>query len=131
MKIAFATKDMEHINDHFGRAQNMALYEIDETGYKHIETISFKGEMDEEDDRLNPKISALASCSIVYSCAIGPMGATRLVKQRIHPMKATEDTKIKDVLDKLQATLASNPAPWLKKIIHNLKEEKETVRGEE
>ncbi|MCS7285475.1 MAG: nitrogen fixation protein NifX, partial [Hydrogenobacter thermophilus] len=37
MKVAFATKSLDKIDDHFGHAKTMAIYEVDETGYKFIE----------------------------------------------------------------------------------------------
>jgi len=121
MKIAFATKDMKNINDHFGWAQQFAVYEINETNYKPLDAVKFEQEMNEGDDKLEPKIAALSDCAIVYSTQIGPVAAAKLIKRRIHPMKTKDEELIEEILMKLLAALQGTPAPWLRKILNQEK----------
>ncbi|NJL02561.1 MAG: nitrogen fixation protein NifX [Spirulinaceae cyanobacterium RM2_2_10] len=120
MKIAFATNDTEHINAHFGSAKQIVVYEANAAGYKYFETLTFDGNLKEDgnEDKLLPKLTALADCTIVYLAAIGGSAAARLISRRVTPIKAnSEEDKIVDVLDHFVQTLKGNPPPWLRKIL--------------
>lgn len=120
MKIAFATEDQVHINSHFGWAKIIDVYDVTPEGYRFIETLKFEGNLQEadHDDKLQPKLEALADCKIVYVSAIGGGAAARLINQQVTPIKAqSEDDEITAVLDKLVTTLNGNPPPWLRKAL--------------
>ncbi|MEA5478183.1 nitrogen fixation protein NifX [Pseudanabaena galeata UHCC 0370] len=120
MKVAFTTSDRIHINAHFGWAKEIDVYEVSTEGYQFVDTLSFKGDLKEDgnEDKLVPKIEALAGCTIVYVSAIGGSAAARLIRKRITPIKArSEDEEIAEVLGKLVLTLQGNPPPWLRKAL--------------
>ncbi|NJK52330.1 MAG: nitrogen fixation protein NifX [Leptolyngbyaceae cyanobacterium SU_3_3] len=120
MKIAFTTSDNIHINAHFGSANKIDVYEVDQTRYDFVETLRFDGNLSEDgnEDKLLPKIQALHDCTIVYVSTIGGSAAARLIKQRITPIKAqSEEQEITDVLTKLVQTLSGSPPPWLRKAL--------------
>ncbi|MES1022208.1 nitrogen fixation protein NifX [Gloeocapsa sp. BRSZ] len=120
MKIAFTTNDQIHINAHFGWARKIDVYEVSPTEYKFVKTLRFDGDLKEDgnEDKLVPKIEALADCTIVYVSAIGGSAAARLIKKRITPIKArSEDDEITDVLERLVQTLKGSPPPWLRKAL--------------
>ncbi|KAM3109712.1 nitrogen fixation protein NifX [Phormidesmis sp. 146-33] len=120
MKIAFTTSDNIHINAHFGSANKIDVYEVDQTRYDFVETLRFDGNLNEDgnEDKLLPKIEALYDCTIVYVSTIGGSAAARLIKQKITPIKAqSEEQEIIDVLTKLVQTLNSSPPPWLRKAL--------------
>ncbi|CBN57738.1 nitrogen fixation protein NifX [Kamptonema animale CS-326] len=120
MKIAFTTSDRVHINAHFGWAKKIDVYEVSTEGYQFLTTLKFEGDLKEDgnEDKLLPKIEALADCTIVYVSAIGGSAAARLIKKRITPIKAqSEEQEISDVLEKLVTTLKGNPPPWLRKVL--------------
>ncbi|MBD2163330.1 nitrogen fixation protein NifX [Calothrix membranacea FACHB-236] len=120
MKIAFTTSDQIHINAHFGWAKKIDVYEVSPEGYQFLNTLRFDGDLKEDgnEDKLVPKIEALADCTIVYVSAIGGSAAARLIKNRITPIKArSENDKITDLLDQLVQTLKSSPPPWLRKAL--------------
>lgn len=120
MKIAFTTKDSEHINAHFGWASRVDVYEVDTEGYTFLETLEFKGDLKEDgnEDKLEPKLQALKDCTIVYVAAIGGSAAARLIRKNITPVKAqTEEDEIQDVLTRLVQTLNGSPPPWLRKAL--------------
>ncbi|NJR61525.1 MAG: nitrogen fixation protein NifX [Cyanobacteria bacterium CRU_2_1] len=120
MKIAFTTSDNIHINAHFGSANKIDVYEVDQTRYDFVETLRFDGNLNEDgnEDKLLPKIEALHDCTIVYVSTIGGSAAARLIKQRITPIKAqSEEQEITDVLTKLVQTLNGSPPPWLRKAL--------------
>jgi nitrogen fixation protein NifX len=120
MKIAFATKDSVHINAHFGWASQIDVYNLTLDGYTFLETLTFGGELKEDgnEDKLEPKLSALTGCTIVYVADIGGSAAARLINRRITPMKSqSEDEEIEAILGQLMRTLKGNPPPWLRKIL--------------
>ncbi|WP_414580894.1 nitrogen fixation protein NifX [Scytonema sp. PCC 10023] len=120
MKIAFTTSDRLHINAHFGWAKEIDVYEISDSGYQFLETLTFDGDLkqDGNEDKVTPKLDALADCTIVYVAAIGGSAAARLIKKGVTPVKAkSEEEEIADILNKLVQTLKGNPPPWLRKAL--------------
>ena len=120
MKVAFATKDSIYINAHFGWASKIDVYDADTEGYTFLETIEFRGDLQEDgnEDKLEPKVKALQDCTIVYVSAIGGSAAARLIRKNITPIKAQSDTdEIQDVLSRLVETLKGSPPPWLRKAL--------------
>ncbi|MBD2254055.1 nitrogen fixation protein NifX [Nostoc parmelioides] len=120
MKIAFTTSDRIHINSHFGSAKEIDVYEINAEGYQFLETLNFEGELKEDgnEDKVAPKLAALADCAIVYVVAIGGTAAAKLIKKGVTPVKArSEEEKISELLNKLVETLKGNPPPWLRKAL--------------
>lgn len=124
MKIAFATQDKERVDAHFGWAKYIAIYEIDASGYRYLETHDFGEEMAEDgnEDKLAPKLDAIKDVAIVYVAAIGGSAAARVVATKIHPVKVAGPEPILDILDKLQDVLKGTPPPWLRKAL---------IKGEE
>ncbi len=119
MKIAFATQDLKHVDAHFGWAKNIAVYEISADGYERVEVHEFDGELNEDgnEDKLGPKLEAIADCAILYVAAIGGSGAARVVAKNIHPVKVSTPEPIEDLLVKLRAVLSGTPPPWLRKAL--------------
>ena len=119
MKIAFATQDLKRVDAHFGWAKNIAIYEVGPQGHHFLEAIQFDGDLKEDgnEDKLAPKLEAIRDCAILYVAAIGGSGAARVVANKIHPVKVSQPEPILDILDKLQATLAGTPPPWLRKAL--------------
>lgn len=119
MKVAFATQDSIHINAHFGWAKKVDVYDVSSEDYTFIRTIEFWDELEEDgnEDKLIPKIKAVADCTIVYVSAIGPSAAARLLKNKITPLKAdNQEAEISQTLNSLVKTLG-NPPPWLRKVV--------------
>lgn len=119
MKIAFATQDQQRVDAHFGWARHLAVYEIGPDGYAFVQDFGFGDDLAEDgnEDKLAPKLAAIADCAIVYVAAIGGSAAARVVASRIHPVKVAQPEPIFDILDKLQEVLKGTPPPWLRKAL--------------
>lgn len=117
MKVAFATKDKETIDDHFGWAKCFAVYDITRDGYKLHSYLETPDDHTEEDDKINYKIESLQGCSIVFCLNIGPTAATKVVKARIHPIKVKGPTPIQQEAEALVELIKGNPPPWIKRIL--------------
>ena len=124
MKVAFATQDLKRVDAHFGWAKNIAIYEISPVGHRLLEAVQFDGDLQEDgnEDKLAPKLDAIADCAILYVAAIGGSGAARVVAQGIHPIKVNQPEEIDHLLTKLQDVLKGNPPPWLRKVLNKGKE---------
>ena len=119
MKVAFSTQDKQRVDAHFGWAKNVSVYDVTPEGYSFVENFEFGGKLEEDgdEDKLAPKLAAIADCAIVYVAAIGGSGAARVVASKIHPIKVTQPEPILDILDKLQEVLKGTPPPWLRKAL--------------
>lgn len=115
MKVAFASTDRIHVDEHFGKAKEFYLWEIGP------EMAEFAGvlQVDEGDgdaeDRIEARSAALADCALVYVGQIGGPAAARLVAKKIHPLKSKDAEPITVVVEKLQQVLQGSPPPWLRK----------------
>ncbi len=121
LKVAFASSDMEWINDHFGKTSQFVIYDISDSGFNLIEVLKVaQEEISEEDDKNEQVAQILADkgVHILYVASIGPTAAAKVVKKRVHPLKVQVDTKVEDACKEFQRMLGSNPPPWIKKIIN-------------
>ncbi|MGD9969561.1 MAG: nitrogen fixation protein NifX [Sulfuricurvum sp.] len=118
LKVAFATKDMEEINAHFGGAKEFVVYSVSKDGFSLVEVIRTDTSEVEEDDKTDFRVRALEGVKIMYCESIGGTAAAKVIRAGIHPMKVSEPTLIEDVLKNLVAMINGNPPPWVKRIIH-------------
>lgn len=121
MKVAFTTQDLTRVDAHFGWARNIAIYEVGNDSAALASVVQFDGDLKEDgsEDKLTPKLDALAGCAIVYVAAIGGSAAARVVNSRIHPVKVAEGTPIAELIEKLQAVMKGTPPPWLRKVMRD------------
>lgn len=119
LKIAFATTDMEIVNQHFGSAKSFAVYAVDRDNAQLLEAAQF-GELSQDgnEDKLSVKIELLNGCSAVYCQAIGGSAINQLIAKNIQPVKVHEGSKIKDLIVDLQNEMKAGPSSWLAKAIN-------------
>ncbi|MEW8013647.1 MAG: NifB/NifX family molybdenum-iron cluster-binding protein [Candidatus Sedimenticola endophacoides] len=118
LKVAFATKDMKHVDQHFGAAQSFAIYSVDPDQVQLMEATEF-GElsMDGNEDKLAAKIAVLEGCIAVYSQAVGASAINQLKAKGIQPVKVSPGADIGELLKSLQEELKQGPSSWLAKAI--------------
>jgi nitrogen fixation protein NifX len=122
LKVAFATSDMKHVDQHFGAAQSFAIYAFDQEKSCLVEAVEFgKLEMDGNEDKLVVKIDALAGCIAVYSQAVGASAINQLKAKGIQPVKISPGAPIGGLLATLQDELKQGPGSWLARAIQNAK----------
>ncbi len=130
MKVAFATTDGINVDEHFGRAGMLAVYELTADGYRFIEMRKFADGRDAEiestkgmgrihDDKVDAKVENLKDCKIVYLTEIGGPSAARLVKKGMMPIKVKEIVTIEESLKRLLETIQKSPPPWLRKAMNS------------
>ncbi len=118
MKVAFATKDLETVNAHFGGAKEFVVYDVSREGFSLNGVIKTDTSEMTGDDKTDFKVKALDGVNIMYCESIGGTAAAKVIRGGISPMKVQEPKAIEEVLGELVSMLNSNPPPWIKKIIH-------------
>lgn len=118
LKIAFATSDMAHVDQHFGSAKSFAVYAINPDDAKLLEASQF-GQLDQDgdEDKLVSKLAALEGCAAVYCHAIGSSAVRQLVAQGVQPVKVSDNVAISDIIEMLQDEMRVGPSAWLAKAI--------------
>jgi nitrogen fixation protein NifX len=124
LRIAIATQDMKALNAHFGSARKFAIYDVTPTTSTFVEAVAFDDVSDEGgkhkddgDDRITPKVEALAGCNLLFVRAIGGPAAARVVRAKIHPVKIADPQPIEEVIARVQGMLSGSPPPWLRKVL--------------
>ncbi|MBK5909929.1 nitrogen fixation protein NifX [Rhodothalassium salexigens] len=123
LKIAIATNDRETLDAHFGSARTFAVYEVTPTASRMVEVLAFDDATDQDgqhdlvDDRITPKVDALAGCALLFVLAIGGPAAAKVVRAGIHPIKRKAPEPIADLIAQTQAMLDGTPPPFLRKAL--------------
>ncbi len=118
MKVAFASTDKVHVDEHFGQAVEFYIWEIgpEQAAFSGVvQVLSDADAPGHSDDKIEARGAALADCALVYVGEIGGPAAARLVAKKIHPIKSKDREPITIVVEKLQQVLKGNPPPWLRK----------------
>lgn len=118
IKVAFATKDLETINAHFGGAKEFAVYNVSQEGFMMDSVVKTDTSAMTGDDKTDFKVKALNGINIMYCESIGGTAAAKVIRAGINPMKVQEPRRIEDVLKELVSMINDNPPPWIKRIIN-------------
>lgn len=116
MKVAFASKDGEYVNDHFGWCETFYIYEFDEDSFALASQSDASMMFDDESQKLEYKIACLEDSDIVCVEQIGPRASTLVKSAGIYPIKCHNKDSILDVVRSLQKMLKDNPPLWLQRI---------------
>jgi len=118
IKVAFASADRKHIDQHFGAAEGFVLYQVSPTGYELLEMTQFgRLDMDGNEDKLGAKIEVLRDCVAVYCQAVGASAIAQLRAAGVQPIKVPPHTLISGLLRELQRELHDGPSAWLARAI--------------
>lgn len=118
MKIAFASKDNIHVDQHFGWCKEFYIYEIKDDTYTFVKAIDSSIEIEDEIDKLTYKIECLEDSDILYVQQIGPKASMMVKAAKVFPMQASkEGEKIEDVLNTL-IKMQENPPIWMRRLIN-------------
>lgn len=124
VRVAIATQDLKNLNAHFGSARKFAVYDVTAENWSLVETLAFDTVSDEGgrhategEDRISPKVEALAGCHLLFCLAIGGPSAAKVVAAKIHPIKVPQPQPIEAVLERTRTMLNGAPPPWLRKVL--------------
>jgi len=118
LKVAFASTDMNTVNQHFGSAGAFAIYGLDRDNTGLLEVAQFgHSAQDGNEDKLAARLQALEGCIAVYSQAVGASAVAQLKARGIQPIKVLPDTPVADLLVSLQDELRTGPSAWLARAV--------------
>ncbi len=134
MKVAFATTDGVHVDEHFGRAGRFVVFRFTRDGYTGLEDIVLSPGRDEavegsrgrgtlHEEAVMRKIDLLSDCDVIYMTRIGGPSAARLVRRGIMPVKVREPVRIEEEAVKLMEVIRKDPPPWIRKALEKEKQE--------
>lgn len=106
MRVAFATSDLEHVDEQFRRCSQVAVYEVGPAGFRLEGTCAFSRDGGQGTD---DRVRAIEGASLVFVSAIGPSSTVRLAKKGIRAATAPRGTRIPVLLAYLCRTLAGEP----------------------
>jgi nitrogen fixation protein NifX len=115
MKVAFASTDKVHIDEHFGKAEEFYIWNIGPEIAEFSGVIQVKDGQGDAADRIEARGAALEECALVYVGEIGGPAAARLVAKKIHPLKSKTREPIAAAVAKLQEVMQGSPPPWMRK----------------
>ena len=119
MKIAFASNDNIHINEHFGWCKCFYMYEIKDDTFTFLKAIDSSLEVSEEGEKLGYKISCIEEAQILCVSHIGPRASTLVKSAGIFVIKASsEEEMIETALLTLIKLKNTNPPLWMQRFIH-------------
>ena len=119
MKIAFASTDNIHANDHFGWCKCYYLYELREDSFVFLKALDSSKEISEEGDKLAYKIECLEDANILCVSHIGPRASLMVKGSGIFVLKVEkENERIDTLLNSLLALKNSNPPLWMQRFLH-------------
>jgi len=122
VKVAFATSDMKHVDQHFGAAESFVIYALNPEQASFMEAVQFsRPAMDGNEDKLAAKIGALHGCIAVFCQAIGASAINQLRAKRIRAVKVMPGSSIKDLVLDLRAELREGTSAWLARAIEQQK----------
>jgi nitrogen fixation protein NifX len=114
VRVAFATSDLRHIDQHFGSAERFAIYEVDGEHARLIEVAEFGSQkQDGNENKLLEKFVLVDGCAAVYTLAVGPSAVRQLMSLGIQPIRVPEHTTINALINALQHELQEGPGGWL------------------
>ncbi|WP_229860165.1 NifB/NifX family molybdenum-iron cluster-binding protein [Candidatus Sulfurimonas baltica] len=118
IKIAFASKDGLHVDEHFGWCEKFYIYGVNEESYELLNEVDSSLKYEQESDKLEYKIMCIDGSDIVYVAKIGPKAASMVKLAGTFPLRSSqEDEKIEEVLKSIQKLMKENPPLWLKRIL--------------
>lgn len=117
VKIAFASDDRQHVNQHFGVARAFVCYEVTADEARLVEVLELtQSAMDGEDGKLAARVPLLDGCAAVYCQAIGGSAIRQLSARGVQPLKVESGVAINGLLAQLKRELKEDKPPaWLAK----------------
>ncbi len=118
LKVAFATSDRTHVDQHFGSAEQFVVYGVN-PGHKVLLHIAEFDPIsnDENEIKLAQKLDFLKDCIAVYCRACGASAVRQLLSLGVQRVKVVEGAVIEELIEALQQELLQGPSTWLAKAI--------------
>ncbi len=131
IRIAIASNNGEQLDGHFGSCARFLIYQVSPVEARLIDIRSMAQSPNASDDKNDYRAEQLRDCHVLYVVSIGGPAAAKVVKRDIHPIKLPNGDQAQNVVTSLSEILASNPPPWLAKVMGKTPEERVLFEREE
>lgn len=116
IRVAVASNNQEQLDAHFGSCLRYLVYQLSATHLKLIDIRSAL-EADLSEDKNSYRVDLIRDCHVLYITAIGGPAAARVIRAGVYPIKQEDGGPARALLNRLQLAIATNPPPWLAKVI--------------
>ncbi|CAH0529273.1 NifB/NifX family molybdenum-iron cluster-binding protein [Vibrio hippocampi] len=113
-RVAFATADRVHVDQHFGQTKSLVIYEVNKESHHLVDAIDFVSGEQRGHQHLADKIKMLEDCDAVYCNACGVSALRQLLAQDTYPIKVEQGMAIKVCLATLHHELSMGSVRWIK-----------------
>lgn len=103
LKIAFASSDQTHLDEHFGSCQSIAIYEVTPTSNEHVDTAHLKQYTGHNPQKIIDRLKVLEGCFAVYCLACGNPVRKQLLEEGIRVVVRQQSDLISAVIVSIQA----------------------------
>lgn len=126
LRIAIATSDLKHVNQHFGSASRLAKFEVTSDSARLAGVCEFSNvQRDGNDGKLVEKLQRLRGQHAVLSTAIGASAVRQLIASGIQPIKLGEASSIEEVLEYFQREIEVGTTHWVNQAVSPLTNSKD------
>lgn len=118
LRVAFASKDRVHVDQHLGAAEGFVIYALDAERARLVSVVEFPAEdMDGNENKLTARIDALHGCAAVYCLAVGSSAVRQLVAAGIQPLRLPEPLLIDTLLHSVRTGIRNGGVAWITKAL--------------
>ena len=117
LRVAFASSDGAHVDQHFGSAQSFIVYSVGKSTANPIQIGEFSTTVSEgEGSKLSAKLSWLEQCDLLYAIAVGAQAKTQLMARGVLPLRVSTGSSIQALVEHLQGGLGDDAEGWVDQI---------------
>ena len=118
IRVAFASNDRLHVNQHFGAAEGFFIYDVGLDKANLVAVGEFPAtSMDGNEDKLGAKIGFLEGCAAVFVMAVGGSAIQQLMAAGVQPVRIDGTNRIGDLLADIQISMRDGGVPWIDKAL--------------
>ena len=116
IRVAISSNSREELNGHFGSCLRYLIYDMSPDELKLVDIRSAL-QADFSDDRNLFRANLIADCDVGYFVSVGGPAAAKVIRAGVYPVKEINGGEAREVLGRLQQVMATNPPPWLAKLM--------------
>ena len=116
VRVAVASNGGENLNGHFGSAASYLVYQVSASEIRLLD-IRWAAEADASSDKNAFRVNLIRDCRVLYIVSIGGPASAKVIKADIHLIPIPGGGPAREILKELQRVIATNPPPWLAKVL--------------
>ncbi|QWA13510.1 nitrogen fixation protein NifX [Sodalis ligni] len=102
LRVAFASSDLHHVNQHFGSTPRLAIYGVKPDRVNLLQVTDFMIQPGHDLDKLAGRIAALDGCLSLYCVAVGESVFRQLLRVGVRAVSVPAATSIALLLTEIQ-----------------------------